>query len=171
MVFDYTPTEYEVAFKQLFESLLADQFGHPVKVEHDIKLLGDSGQEHQIDAMATVSVAGFEIKIIVECKRYSENVSIDRILTLKSRMDDTNVHKGIIVAPTGFQKGTRTFAESKGIALAIFEPDPAKLDILVLSDNAEEFMRKECLYQGLLVCLRNATQQVSSTVAEDEDAV
>ena len=171
MIFDYTPTEYEVAFKQVFESALADQFGHPVKVEHNVKLLGDSGQEHQIDAMTTVSVGGFEIKIIVECKRYSENVSIDRVLTLKGRMDDTNVHKGIIVTTTGFQKGARTFAESKGIALALFEPDPAKLNILVLSEDAEEFMRKECLYQGLLVCLDDAIQQIASAVAKDENAV
>ena len=86
LVFEYTPTEYEVAFKDVFQSLLSDQFGQPVVVEHDVKLTGDSGQKHQIDAMATVSVAGFEIRIIVECKRYTDPVSLDRVLTFKARI-------------------------------------------------------------------------------------
>ena len=102
MNFEYTPTEYEIAFKNLFQKRLTDHLGQPVNVEHDVQLMGDSGHEHQIDAMATFMVGGFEFKMIVECKRYSENVSVDRILTLKSRMDDTNVHKGLIVTTHGF---------------------------------------------------------------------
>ena len=70
----------------------------------------------------------------------------------------------------GFQKGTLTFARSKGIALALFEPDPIKLEILVLSENADDFLRQECLKYGLDIALTNAFGQISLTEPNNENA-
>jgi hypothetical protein len=170
-MFKYTPTEYEVAFVRVFEKALSDAFGRDITVQHNVKLLGSSGHEHQIDAMATVLVAGLEIRIIADCKRYSEPVSIDRILALKSRMDDTSSHKGILITTTGFQKGTLTFARSKGIALGIFDPSPMKLKIILNSrgDNVKEIIRNMALHQGIMDALVEAIGELTYSPSSDEE--
>ena len=169
-MFQYTPTEYEVAFVRVFEKALSDEFGRKITVQHNVKLQGASGHEHQIDAMATVLVAGLEIRIIADCKRYSDAVSIDRILALKSRMDDTSAHKGILITTTGFQKGTLTFAKSNGIALGIFDPSPMKLKMILNSRGEEikERIRSMALHQGLHDALTEAIDELDLSSSEQD---
>lgn len=106
-------------YETLVSGMLACKSQGPVKIQvhRDKKYLGKSGHSHQIDVSAELQVAGLDIIIIFECKKYSRKVGIDDVMELSSRVDDIHAHKGVLVTTIGFQKGAVRLAKSVGISL------------------------------------------------------
>jgi len=86
-----------------------------LKFEH-LKELEGSGGLYEIDAVGTLTLlGGMEIKIIVECKRYTRKVEREVLLALQAKKDDVGAHKAMIVSTGGFQSGAIEYATQKGI--------------------------------------------------------
>lgn len=81
---------------------------------------GKSGHRHQFDAMMSLTCLGTRIVIVIECKYYKDRVGIEDVLEFSARLEDVAAHKGIMVTPKGYTDGALKTAESKGIALVIF---------------------------------------------------
>lgn len=115
---DVTPKEYEkqvVSWLTATDGLLAD-----FSVQHLKKISGSSG-EYVIDAVARFEIFdGAIITVLIECKRLKRPVERDVVMTLKSKMQESGSHKGIIFSTSGFQRGAIDYAAKHGVALITF---------------------------------------------------
>ncbi|WP_328800292.1 restriction endonuclease [Paenibacillus sp. LX16] len=110
-------TEYELFAKEIYETLLKDEGVKTIDVQHNIKLMGNSGCEHQIDVYWEFEMVGIKHRVAIECKNYTSNVSIGKIRDFYGVLTDVGNIQGIFVTKKGFQKGAKQYADSKGIKL------------------------------------------------------
>ena len=94
-----------------------------VKVFGKRSLLGAKGT-YEIDCSAEIQFKELRLHFIVECKFWSNRVTQDVVLSLKSKLDDLGAHKGIVVSRGGFQSGAIKVARANGIALWHYSPSP-----------------------------------------------
>lgn len=110
--------KYELFTQQVYQILLNVEWpGKNICVQHDVKLAGISGQEHQIDVYWEYELAGIKHKVAIECKNYNSPLAIGKIRDFYGVLADIKDVKGIIVAAKGFQKGAKDFAKAYGINL------------------------------------------------------
>jgi len=109
-----SPTEFELLVKQFLEGAGKDL--KSFKVDHNIHLLKSDG-EYQIDVYAEFEVLGATFKVLVECKRYKNEIKREAVQLLYDKLRATGAQKGMIFSTSGFQSGAFKFAEEHGIAL------------------------------------------------------
>ncbi len=110
-------TEYEKFTQEIYQTLINIQGIDNIEVKHNIKLKGKSGQEHQIDVYWEYEIAGIIHKVAIECKNYSNEVSIGKVRDFHSVLSDLNNVNGIMVTKVGYQSGAKKFADYYGINL------------------------------------------------------
>lgn len=111
-------SSYELLTQQVYQTLLNYEWpGKNICVQHDIKLTGSSGQEHQIDVYWEYDLAGVKSKVAIECKDYSKPLEIGKVRDFYGVLADLKDVKGIMIASNGFQKGAKDYAKSWGINL------------------------------------------------------
>lgn len=121
-------TSFELLTKAIYEEILSTDGYETVTVEHDVKIPGRSGQLHQIDIYWEFKIAGVTHRVAVECKEYSNTVSIGKVRDFYGALEDIgNIH-GIFVTTQGYQSGAITYAEHKNISLKIVS-EPTQEDI------------------------------------------
>lgn len=105
-------TKYELLAQQVYQILLDCEWpGKNICVQHDIKLTGRSGQEHQVDVYWEYEHQGIRHKVAIECKDYNKPISIGRVRDFLGLLLDLQDVSGIIVSANGFQKGAKEFAK------------------------------------------------------------
>jgi len=102
--------KFELALKKLFES-------QNYRVNHNIRVLGKSGTEHQIDLLLGYEAPLHISKIIVEAKNYELPVNKDRIMRLIQIIEDVGADRGIIITTNKFTPGALTTARGRNIDL------------------------------------------------------
>jgi len=113
-------TEYELLVRDIQQALLRAQALETIRVEHNIKLKGVSGQEHQIDVYWEYRIAGVTHRVALECKFHKVRVDVGVVRDFWGVLDDIPGLRGVIVSPVGFTSGAKTYATSKGIGLKVF---------------------------------------------------
>lgn len=109
--------EYELFVKDVYECLNRADGLSDVQIQHDVKLMGAAGVEHQIDIFWTFKIGGVNYKVAVECKDYNSHVSKEKIEAFHSILHDIgNIH-GIFSSKMGFQSGAILYAQKYGIQL------------------------------------------------------
>lgn len=103
------------------------------KVTKNAKILGKrSSDKREIDVLVEGQVGAFPVKIIVEAKNYKRPVGVEKIESLKSKLDDIGGDLGVIVCPNGFTKAARTLALSNGIKLfEVVDPQLGNSDLFI----------------------------------------
>jgi restriction system protein len=115
---DVSPKEYE---RQVVNWLRAagttlEQF----EVQH-LKHLGGAGGDYEFDAVAKFTIlSGAEVVVLVECKRYSQPVEREKVLSLWAKLQDVKAHKAMMFATCGFQSGALEYAKTYRIATIAF---------------------------------------------------
>ena len=112
-------TEYELFVRDIQQALLRTQALETIRVEHNIKLKGVSGQEHQIDVYWEYRIAGVTHRVALECKFHKVRVDVGIVRDFWGVLDDIPGLRGVIVSPVGFTSGAKTYASSKGIGLKV----------------------------------------------------
>ncbi|ABL80600.1 MULTISPECIES: restriction endonuclease [unclassified Nocardioides] len=80
-------------------------------VEHNVKRLGMSGRERQMDAIATGCVASVDIEVAFECKRYTtRKVGIGAVDAFVGKCIDMQIGHGVLYAFGGFDAGAEARA-------------------------------------------------------------
>ncbi len=87
------------------------------KVENNIKLVGKSGTERQVDVFIRGNVGAFEVKILVDPKNHSTPVDIKEVESIVGMVEDVGANLGVIVCPSGFTDGAKNRASVSGIQL------------------------------------------------------
>lgn len=72
---------------------------------------------HDIDVYVTFKNFGFEEKWIIECKFWKSNIPKEKVLALKSIVDDVGAHRGLIISEKGFQTGAINGSKNTNIEL------------------------------------------------------
>jgi len=121
-------TDFELLVKAIYEEILSNDGFETIRVDHDVKALGKSGQTHQIDVYWEFKIASVTHRVAVECKEYNCTVSVGKVRDFYGALEDIgNIH-GIFVTTQGYQSGAITYANHKNISLKIIS-EPSQEDI------------------------------------------
>ena len=110
-------TEFELFTRHIYQKLVNNDVIKPTLVQHNVKLKGKSGCEHQIDVYWEYEIAGNKHRVAIECKNYNSLVPIGKVRDFKGVLDDLNNVNGIMVSSKGFQAGAKKYAKEHGISL------------------------------------------------------
>jgi hypothetical protein len=102
-----------------FERFVHDMYAEDerLEVEHDIIVTGKSGARRQIDVRFTHYVKDHTYITVVECKRWKEPVTRERIDILAATIEETDAVKGVMFTTTGYEAGAQQYAAAKNIDL------------------------------------------------------
>jgi len=104
-------------------------------IKFDQKIIGRySKVKRQVDILIEGEVAGYEIKIIIDCKYFSENVDVKQVESFIGMLDDLDVNQGVLITKNGFSKAS--------INRAYYGNTKLELDVI----NFDEILD----YQGFL---------------------
>ncbi len=139
-------TEFEIFVKAIYEEILAYDGYDTVKVEHDVKVIGKSGQLHQLDVYWEFKIAGITHRVAVECKEYTNTVSVGKVRDFFGALEDIgNIH-GIFVTTKGYQSGAIKYAKHKDISLKIVhEPTSEDIDAYQGIKTIHINMNSQCI--------------------------
>lgn len=110
-------TEYELFTREVYRQLSAYYQTGFTKVQHNIKLKGRSGCEHQIDVYWEYKKDGITHRFAIECKNYKNSISISKVRDFFGVLNDIGNIQGIMVTKVGYQKGAKQYAKEYGISL------------------------------------------------------
>ena len=97
-------TEYELFTREVYRQLSAYHNTCFTKVQHNIKLKGRSGCEHQIDVYWEYIKDGITHRVAIECKNYNKAVPKEKVCAFYGILVDLDDVEGIMVSKKGFQK-------------------------------------------------------------------
>lgn len=140
-------TEYELFTREVYQQLSAYHHTCFTKVQHNIKLKGRSGCEHQIDVYWEYIKDGITHHVAIECKNYNKRVSKEKVSAFYGIISDLDDIKGIMVSKKGFQKGAKQFAEHYGISLKELREPEGEETILGIINVGFHIERKWPLYK------------------------
>jgi hypothetical protein len=102
-----------------FERFVAGMYAEDkdLVVEHNVTVTAKSGATRQIDVRFTHTVKSHTYVTVVECKRWKEKVTRDRIDVLAATIEDVSASKGVMFTTNGFEPGAEAYARHKGIDL------------------------------------------------------
>jgi hypothetical protein len=86
-------------------------------VQHNVTQIDRYGAKRQIDVKIVRRSRFHTFTTLVECKRWKEPVSRDRIDVLASGIEALGAQNGAIFTTTGFEEGAIAYAKGKGIEL------------------------------------------------------
>lgn len=109
--------EYEKLAKEIYEALHQSEGIKTIDIKHNVNIEGKSGCKHQIDVYWEFEMVGEKHRVAIECKNYTNRVSIGKIRDFNSVLSDIGNIKGIFVTKVGYQSGAVKFAESCEISL------------------------------------------------------
>lgn len=110
-------TDFELFTQRIYQKLVDNDVLKPTTVQHNVKLKGKSGCEHQIDVFWEYEIAGNMHRVAIECKNYDSQVPIGKVRDFFGVLHDLNNVRGIMVSSKGYQEGAKNFADYYGIAL------------------------------------------------------
>ena len=110
-------TEFEQFTQRIYQKLVNNDVLKPTLVQHNVKLKGKSGCNHQIDVYWEYEIAGNKHRVAIECKNYNSQVEVSNVRDFKGVLDDLNNVNGIMVSAQGYQSGAKKYAEEYGISL------------------------------------------------------
>lgn len=109
-------TEYEKLVQDIYQTLHKSEF-NTINVKHNRKVAGKSGCHHQIDVYWEFEMVGEIHRVVIECKNYSNEVSIGKIRDFFGVTYDIGNVKGIFITKVGYQSGAKQFADYYNISL------------------------------------------------------
>lgn len=138
--------EYEKFTQEIYQELVNADVLKTTCVQHNVKLKGRSGQEHQIDVYWEYEIVGTKQKVAIECKNYNKTVGIGKVRDFCGVLYDLNNVAGIMVTKVGYQKGAKEYASEYGISLKELRiPNPGEAIIGEVEMNFDISVRR-CLF-------------------------
>lgn len=96
------------------------QLAPQAEVKHNQKIIGNSGRRRQLDVTISQKIGAIPVFIVIECKRYSRKVGIEKVEAFVTKLWDVNASRGVMISNTGFDAGAIAMAEKKNIILRTY---------------------------------------------------
>lgn len=110
-------TEYEKLTQEIYQAICNAEGVKNISVQHNVKVPGKSGCNHQIDVYWEFEIMGVTHRVAIECKNYSSEVSVGKVRDFFGVLHDISNVNGIFVTKVGYQSGAVKFANHYGINL------------------------------------------------------
>lgn len=106
-------------------------------VETDASIQGARAR-HAIDVWVRFARFGIQQAWVIECKLWERRIPKEKVLTIKSIVEDLGADRGILIAESGHQPGALAAASSTNITLTTLRDlrESAKVDLLSLGLSA-----------------------------------
>jgi hypothetical protein len=111
--------EYELLARAIYQAIHEKEGINTVKVQHNVSLAGRSGVEHQVDVYWEFKQASVTHRVLVECKNYGSNLTLEKARNFFAVVHDVGNCVGIMVTKTGYQSGAAAFCKHYGISLKL----------------------------------------------------
>jgi len=97
-----------------------------VKIETNVFLppkSGDQSRKREIDVLLTGEVAGYSVRVAIQCKNYGKPITIGQIGEFRDLLEDVGIppQYGIIVSVHGYQAGGTKRAKELGMKALVLE--------------------------------------------------
>ena len=89
------------------------------RVERDVRILDSRGTSQQFDVLVTIPTAGRQLRIGIECKDHRARVKKEAVQAFITKCKESNIHKAVMVARSGFQKGAKATAKAYDVELLV----------------------------------------------------
>ncbi len=109
--------DYENITKYIYEELGRETGVTIVGYGNSFKVKGKSGVSHQLDVLTSHSDGIHNYQTAIECKYWEKKINKDVVMKVASIVEDTNIHKGVIVSKRGYTEDGISFAKQKNIGL------------------------------------------------------
>lgn len=129
-----------------------DWFDFQEKIAQHFRCLGVSAvtnetvrgirTDHDIDVYVTSQYLCTNIKWIVEAKYWKTKVPKEKVLALRTIVDDVGADKGFIISEAGFQSGSKEAAQNTNIVLLTFDELVLSSTHMIQSLILESFSRR-----------------------------
>lgn len=116
------PTSYEILAQEIYRGILESEGVDNIDVKHNVDIMGKSGVSHQIDVYWEFKQAGVKHCVLIECKHYTNSISLIHARNLKAITDDIPNSSGIIVTTNAYQSGVVKYCEFYGVHLKRIRP-------------------------------------------------
>ena len=116
--------EYEKGISRYFKETFPN-----TTIKYDQHIIGKySKVERQIDILIEGKIAGYSIKIIVDCKYFSKNVDVKQVESFCSMVEDVDGHQGVLITKKGYSQAAinRAFYGNQKVELDILNFDEIK---------------------------------------------
>lgn len=114
---------FELKTKEVFEGLARLDGLKILDIKHDVKIVGLSGAEHQIDVYIRFELFGQENQTVVEAKDFQSPVDKPRLMTFVGVLQDLPGRpNGMFVTRSGFDSGNiYPIAKAHNVGLYVLE--------------------------------------------------
>lgn len=125
-----------------FQELIAEHFRSlGASASTNVSLDGVRTQ-HDIDVLVVTKFLGTDIKWVVEAKCWKSNVPKDKVLTLRSIVDEVGADKGFLISEKGFQSGAIEAASKTNVQLVTFKELKERTKNLVQHEMLEVYQAR-----------------------------
>jgi hypothetical protein len=121
--------EYELLTQAIYRDILAREGVSTANVQHNVSIAGRSDVEHQVDVYWEFKQAGITHRVLIECKNYASNLTLEKARNFFAVVHDIGNCVGIMVTKTGYQSGAAAFCKHYGLALKLLRK-PTETDWL-----------------------------------------
>ncbi|MBK9014621.1 MAG: restriction endonuclease [Saprospiraceae bacterium] len=114
--------DWEIYERQIFDKL-NEEFPD-AEISKNQKIIGKFSKiNRQIDILVISKSIGHEIKVVIDCKKFSKVVDIKTVESFIGMLDDVGAHVGIIITNEGFTKSAknRVTGYTKDVKLKVVE--------------------------------------------------
>lgn len=104
----------------LLEDITADFFDslENTKITKKAKIQGTRSQSlREVDVLIEGQYGSLDVKIAIEAKNYSKPVGVEKVESLKTKLEDIVANLGIMVCSLGFTEPAKALARAYGIQL------------------------------------------------------
>lgn len=120
---DRTRNDKGILLEQLVAKLHEDE---GVKVETNVFLppkSGDQSRAREIDVLLTRDIAGYPVRVAIQCKNYGKPINIGQVGEFKDLLEDVGIpcQQGIMVSVNGYQSGAINRAKELEIKTLVLE--------------------------------------------------
>lgn len=146
-----TPLQWKMYERQVRDML--DAMDANAEAQHNVYMNGDlSRTPRQVDVKVTGTIAGQQITIAVECKRYARPLGIGAVDQFAGKLLDLGVERGVLFALNGLTKPARERAKGAKVPKIevgdlIVGPDHLEIDIERLFTGVGDCPNENC-YTG-----------------------
>lgn len=111
--------EYEIYITRHLQRLFPE-----TPIQHNVRLEGViSKVKRQIDILIEGRIAGFDLKIIVDCKYFNKKIDVKEVESFLSFLQDLKASKGILITNNGYSQAAynRATYDSQDVELRIID--------------------------------------------------
>ncbi len=117
-------------FEEYSLELLQEQFEELKNLIFDFKMVERlSYGKYQVSGNIAFTKAGFNYRVVVECKHFNCNITVDDVVALHNKLKAQKATSAVLISSSGFKWEALQYATENGIAMVQLTPAEEEINI------------------------------------------